>query len=305
MVWGLQNGIRVGINLNPESRIRGLLYIFTPYLEHPDYYVTNFIAMEPVPTGSGNVRGFSEMEMSSIDGKQGKILWSSDDDVLTEEDKGGIARGVVAGRRGHRTLTVYVFCEPFASGPDVYVRLRFHEDRPYEFEISTFARESSVPLDYFIVTSTMGNKERLRNLYLRDSLVNSKELWPGFSSSDFASHKYFPAEGMLRTRDGKERWVIAAPDEEDPSSEPCEGFSGWAWKGMKASQYWRFSSSITGAECIVNGRATYFLSKNPLPGGGIAYENFEIRAPFREGDSFFFGVTPLTPEELIKDQSLE
>lgn len=304
-VWGHKDGIRIGINIQPETRLRGLLFIFTPYLDQPDLYVTNFIAMEPIPTGSGNRRGFSEMEMSGIDGRQGKILWSSDDDILTESDKQGTSRGVLSKEKGERVLSVYVFCEPFANGADVYVRIRFFESRPHEFELSTFARESSVPLDYFIVTSTMGNKERIRNLYLADGIVNSKELWPGFSTSEFASHQYFPAERMFLSKDGKERWVIAAPDEEDPAAELCEGHPWWAWKGKKASQYWHFPSSYEDAQCIVNGRATYFMSQNPLPGGGIAYENFEIRAPFRNGDTFCFGVTPCTPEEIIKDFSLK
>ena len=297
-VWGHKDGIQVDIDT--EVRTRGLLRIFTPYLGHPDMYISNYIAMEPVPTGSDNHRGFSEMEMSSLDGKQGKLLWSSDDDQLTESDKQVPARGVVESRKGKGTLSVYIFCEPFDNGADVYVRLRFFEDRPYEFELSTFVNKGSVPLDYFIVTATMGNKERLRNLYLKDRIVKSGELWPDFTGTDFAHHKYIPADEFLRSSDGKTCWLIATSDEEDPASEPCEGFSWWAWKGMKATQYWHFPASYKDAECLLNGRLTYFRSSNPLP-GGIAYENFEVRSPFHNGDTFCFGITPQTPEEMIKE----
>ena len=36
----------------------------------------------------------------------------------------------------------------------------------------------------------------------------------------------------------------------------------------------------------------------PIP-GGIAYENFELTEPFQFGQSYIFGITPLSPEELI------
>ncbi|MBR4756189.1 MAG: hypothetical protein IK076_04540, partial [Bacteroidales bacterium] len=226
------------------------------------------------------------------------------DDILTESDKQTPARGVTGSEKRVRTLSVYIFCEPFDNGADVYVRLRFFEDRPHEFELSTFAREGCVPLDYFIVTATMGNKERLRDLYLKDRIQKAGDLWPGFTGTSFAKHKYIPAEEMLLSKDHKTRWLIAANDEEDPASETCEGFSWWAWKGVKASQYWHFPASYEDAECIVNARATYFRSENLLP-GGIAYENFEVRAPFRNGDTFCFGITPETPAGMIEELSLK
>ena len=47
-----------------------------------------------------------------------------------------------------------------------------------------------------------------------------------------------------------------------------------------------------------SGRYTYWASKSPIP-GGIAYENFELTEPFQSGQSYIFGITPLSPEELI------
>ena len=42
--------------------------------------------------------------------------------------------------------------------------------------------------------------------------------------------------------------------------------------------------------CAVNGRFVYWGSKRPIP-GGISFENFELREPFRSGQTFIFGIT--------------
>ena len=47
----------------------------------------------------------------------------------------------------------------------------------------------------------------------------------------------------------------------------------------------------------MNGRTVYWASRAPIP-GGIAYENFEMAAPFAAGQEFRFGVTPEPPEAL-------
>lgn len=45
-IWGFANGIRIGIA--PLGGPRGLIRIYTPYLEHDEFVVTNFIAFEPI-----------------------------------------------------------------------------------------------------------------------------------------------------------------------------------------------------------------------------------------------------------------
>jgi len=47
----------------------------------------------------------------------------------------------------------------------------------------------------------------------------------------------------------------------------------------------------------VNGRTTYWGKGGTIP-GGTAYENFELEAPFAEGQEFRFGVTPDEPSTL-------
>jgi hypothetical protein len=43
---------------------------------------------------------------------------------------------------------------------------------------------------------------------------------------------------------------------------------------------------------LVNGRAAYWASESPIP-GGVAYENFEIIEPFAEGREAVFWIEPL------------
>jgi hypothetical protein len=47
----------------------------------------------------------------------------------------------------------------------------------------------------------------------------------------------------------------------------------------------------------VNARKTYWASQAAIP-GGVAFENFELEAPFRPGQKLVFGITPERPEAL-------
>lgn len=66
---GICNGIRIGIA--PLGGPRGLIRIYTPYLEHDEFVVTNFIAFEPIDKAKNN-RGLSELEWSQLDNVRGK-----------------------------------------------------------------------------------------------------------------------------------------------------------------------------------------------------------------------------------------
>jgi len=295
-VWGFKDGIR--ISLNPES-IRGLILIHTPYLGHEENDVINFFAIEPIVKGELH-RGFSEMEQSSLDGVQGKRIWSSDSDSdCGIKDVTAIADGIVRKENGMETLAVYLFIEPFENGAKVYVRARFFSNNPYEVEISTYKCQDSENLDYCIVTATMGNYSRLRNLYLKDKVISSLDLWPDFSASDFTPHEYVKAEKMIHDNNGYP-YFIAAADEENPEMAVfAENTPDW-WRyyGKKATQYWYSKAPKNDTNGIVNGRVVYWGDLLPIP-GGISYENFELKQEFGQGDSFVFGVSPLSPEKFI------
>lgn len=296
--WGFKDGIQVSIA--PTGGPRGLLRIHTPYLGQPDDYVMNFIAIEPIPENGGDIRGLSELESSKIDGRQGKIFWSSNDNILDEADMKTPAKGVIETINGEQTLTVYIFCERFYNGVSPYVKLRFKESNPYEFELETYTQDESNP-DYVILTATMGNKARLRNLYCKDKMYHSVALWPDYRGDAFVPHFHIPADQMISTAAG-DIYFIAEPDEEDPESrELNEGTNrGWKYIGRKAVQYWKKSVYTSKTEGLVNGRYTYWASQSPIP-EGIAYENFELKSPFVQGDRFIFGIAPISAGEFIEN----
>lgn len=296
-IWGHVNGLRVG--LSPMPGPRGLIRIYAPYLGHKDGKMINFLALEPVVKGEKH-RGFSELEMSALDGVRGKRFWSAEN---SESTVPGAADQPVRGKVEHQgkseTLTLYVFSEPFENGAQVYIRLRFYSDKPYEVEVSTYKTEKSAELDHFIVTATMGNFARLRELYLDSRRVSSPILWPDYQGAAFTNHRHFSVNEFIAGKTGL-AYILAASDESNPSDAEYEPGTNSHWKyyGETATQYWAASPSIPGLECLVNGRFTYWASQSPIP-GGISFENFELKAPFSPGMSFVFGVDPRSPETLI------
>jgi len=299
-VWGFADGIRIGIA--PLGGPRGLIRIYTPYLEHEEFVTTNFIAFEPVDKEK-KIRGLSELEWSKLDDERGKRFWTGDTSQSPSfPDEYYPAHGVISTESGVETLTVYIFCETFENGADVYVRIRFTKDKPYEFELTAYATEESAELERFILTATMGNKARLRKLYLANGKSKeSQKLWPDYKDSNFTPHDHTPLSEMIKDKDGG-AWFVASPDEDNPAEAVYADntHTHWKYKGRKATQYWYCPSPGTGLEGVVNGRYTYWAGKSPIP-GGISYENFELTEPFRQGQTYIFGITPELPEEFISN----
>ncbi|UNK71078.1 hypothetical protein [Microbacterium sp. H1-D42] len=290
--WGHADGLQVGIHPIPGPR--GLLRIFTSYLDHPRERLVNFIAVEPVPVGS-DVRGYSELEESALDpGERGKRFWSGDraDDVLVPADPLAPARGMLEVIDGVEHLTVWIGVERFDNGADVRVRVRFRADRPHEVEVAGFANETSVPLQNLILTATMGNWARLRVLELADGTASPRGLWPEFSGTGFSRHARFDLSRLRR--EGDVAVVSAIGDEEDPWSATYadDMAEHWRFLGRRARQTWRIEDPHPDLEVLVNARWSYWASASEIP-GGPAYENFEIVEPFRQGAAFRFAVDPL------------
>lgn len=296
-VWGNVNGLQVG--LSPLPGPRGLLRIYAPYLGHSESIMINYIAIEPIPAGT-EFRGFSELEMSIIDNKQGKLFWSSDDSLaIVPGQEEYPARGIVSGLGNKQTLTVFVFVEPFQNGAKVFIRLRFLKEKPYEVEIATFKQNGSAPLKHCIVTATMGNYARLRTIFFENRTKSAADLWSDYRGDAFAPHVVFPIKEMIRDRNGG-AWFIAAPNEKNPSdAEYSPGTnSHWKYEGKVATQYWHCENPDSSLEGLVNGRNVYWAGNSPIP-GGIAIENFEMKEAFRNGATYIFGVNPSLPEEFI------
>jgi hypothetical protein len=288
--WGHAEGLHIGIAPTPGPR--GLLRIYTPYLDHPRDRLVNFIAVEPIPAGTEH-RGLSELEPSALDpGAHGKRFWSSDDpDDRNPHAAIEPARGVIDEEDGVERLTVWIGVEPFDNGAEVRVRVRFRADRPHEVEVAGFMNEESVPLAHLVLTATMGNWARLRRLYLADRVVTPAELWPGFEGTGFAEHARFSLRDA--PREGTTAVVVATGDEEAPTDVVYSDDTapGWHYAGLRGVQAWRVDDPHPEAEVWVNARWAYWASASPIP-GGPSFENFEIVEAFRQGAAYRFSVDP-------------
>lgn len=289
--WGFADGLQVGIA--PLRGPRGLLRIYAPYLDHPRDRLINFIAIEPIPEGDDK-RGYSELEPSSLDPARGKRFWGAADVDATEPREGDRpVPGELTTVDGVEQLSVVIVSERFDNGADVAVRVTFRADRPHELGIAAFRRSGSVPLSACVLTATMGNFARLRELDLAGRTVTPDELWPGFTGSEFATRATFGVGELNRTADG-DVWVAARPDELDHQAATYADNTAEHWKyfGRRAVQTWRAPEPDPELVACVNGRFTYWASESPIP-GGVSYENFELVEPFRQGREFFFSIDPL------------
>jgi hypothetical protein len=253
-------------------------------LTNGGYDLINFIAIEPVVKGR---RGFSELEFSRLDQRNGKRFW-----VET-------AAGQLTVTNGVEQLEVTVLVERFDNGAHVRLRLGQRSDAPDELRLTLEAEPDSAPLDYGLLTATMGNKARTRQLWLRDGPVSSLRLYADFTGSGFAPHRFFPLERLPRNA-SSDVLVAITTDEDQPSAvQPFGRPHFWDYRGHKVTQYWRQPAACVADDlhCAVNGRFTYWGSKRPIP-GGVAFENFELRQKYRPGDEFIFGITRRAPSEL-------
>jgi hypothetical protein len=295
-MWGFETGIRIG--LPPLPGPRGLIRIYHTQLGLPDRRVINYVAIEPIVGGK---RGYSEMEHSDLDGTRGKRLWAAEAYSATppkvrpaHETPGKIVH-IESGGRQREVLELYIYVEPFDNGAQPVVRVRFHEGSPNEVEFALFAAAGGAKMDQCVLTATMGNYARLRNVQLKDRIVNSKDLWPDYRGDAFAPPKDFGARELSRIENG-DYLVEAWPDEKDPAKATyAEGTSrGWKYPGRPAVQYWRRPDADPkpkNLECRLGARYCYWASKTPIP-GGIAYENFELIEDYQEGVRQVFGVKP-------------
>ncbi len=145
----------------------------------------------------------------------------------------------------------------------------------------------------------MGNFARLRRLELADGVVTPADLWPDYRDEHFTAHAEFPLSRLARTADG-DAVVPATPDETDPvaASYGEDTNEHWKYVGLLGRQTWRAPDPTPELAAQVNGRYAYWRSTSPIP-GGIAYENFELSEPFRDGREFFFSVTPMSAGQSI------
>jgi hypothetical protein len=304
LVWGRRDGIVFGLpSTGGLPGPRGLVRIGVISAKTGKPELLNFIAIEPVVLGPGSRfsrMAFSELEPSRMDlGSRGKRLWV-DPGASGSPDPAQGNLSTLPNRDGPiERLSVRIDVEPFtANGAHVYLIASVDSDHPDELRLAVYQYADSPALEELTVTATMGNYERLRLLWLKDRVVNSRELYKNYTADAFTEHENYPLDEMLRTADG-DAIVFGTSNEPIPSDVPVQGAEHWRYRLPKLTQYWRVPAHDIEPDLRVrvNGRRVYWASHDPLP-GGAAFENFEVRQRYRPGQAFLFCVTNKAPWQL-------
>jgi hypothetical protein len=301
-IWGIRGGLLWAVppgGFRAASGPRGLIRLGYPIASNGGYELINFIAVEPIVAGW---RGLSELEPSALDHARGKRLWAVDE---TNSALGSAQPVLEPGRLtrpspGVEQLDVTLRVEPFDNGARVRLVVSQRSDAPDEIQLAVHADPGSAPIEYCILTATMGNLARTRLLWLKDETVSSLKLYPEHKGDDFAPHHVYPLDRLTRTAQGE---VVASvtTDEDDPASVyPFPGRRLWHYGGFKVTQYWKKprGTARDDLHAAVNARCTYWQTRRPIP-GGVAFENFELRERFYDGQAFIFGITRKTPAQLL------
>lgn len=296
-VWGIRDHLMWALQPNgfrPRGEPRGLIRLGYPILTNGGYDLINFLAVEPIVNGQ---KGFSELEQSALDKVQGKRLWAVD---LKNPASTNLVPGTLTKKEnGAEELEVPIRVEAFENGAKVRLHITQRTDRPDEITLKIYPEEGSAAMEYCILTATMGNMARTRELWLANETISSLKLYPSYREEHFAPHTIFSLNRLCRDRDGN---ILAAitTDEKDPSATyPFPGSRRWYYGGPKVTQYWKKASGSyqDDLQVAVNARYTYWKSRTLIP-GGISYENFEMRERFHPGQEFTFGITRRTPAEI-------
>jgi len=316
-IWGIRDGIVVGLwpaamegaGQNSEGGPRGLLRIGYNYQGVTS--LINFIAIEPLVNGDME---FSEVSPSATDGKLGKQFWAADSVNNSSFSPYANTRGVISHPDPKHPeveeLSLYVFMEKFLDGANPYLKLTIRSDRPGELGLQIFNKPGSVAMERCALTATMGNYSRLRLLYLRGSVIDSRKLFAGYDDIEFDEKDPYPYIQMLKSRNG-DLYAVAESNENlaELASWPYQPKSNWRYRpGYKLTQYWRVDSSEydQSLNVRVNGRAKYWAGGSNdktkyinIP-GGPAFENFELREKYQPGQKFYFGLSLKGARELVE-----
>lgn len=243
LIWGRRDGIIFGLFSPGGIRgPRGLIRIglYTANSQEPQ--LLNFIAIEPVVRGPGarfDRMAFSELEMSELDsGQRGKRM-TVDPSTSDNAVPSGTLETIHIGKATVERLSVRIDVEKFTqNGAHVYVVASIDSDHPQELRISPGAESDSPLLDELTVTATMGNYERLRLLWLKDQLVDSRKLFAAYTGTAFVEKDNYPLPQMLRSGEG-DAIAFCTSNEKDPQTTPGNDTAHWVYKLPKLTQYWR------------------------------------------------------------------
>ncbi|NPV47056.1 MAG: hypothetical protein HPY69_08850 [Armatimonadetes bacterium] len=296
--WGLRDGVVVslwpaGVSGDTPGGPRGLLRIGYPVGPGGQHQLVNFIAVEP-NVGDGQWRGQSELETSDTDGQPGRVF-------SAETLAGTLGRPPDAPEA--ERLQVVIRMERFRNGAHPYLVLTLRSDQPDEIMLQTFHEPDSRPMTMCVLTATMGNYARLRQVHLAGGeVLSSLVVWPDHTGHDFTPFTDLPLSRLVRTGDGGVI-VPMSNNEADPAANwPHDPGNWWRWPWAKLTQYWRKTPGSFGQDLrfAANGRAEYYGWEPLVIPGGVAFENTELREAYAPGQAVIFGLTRETPAAVLK-----
>jgi hypothetical protein len=204
-VWGIRGGIVFSLWPHdvetgwPDSRIRPRGLIRIGYEQDGLVYLINFVAVEPVVDSAWE---FSEISPSVVDGEWGKLMWVGDTEEPGKFAPHAITRGRITrpdpGNPDVEELSLYIFMEQFENAAHPYLKVTIRSDRPEEIGFEIFHHEGSAAMEWCALTATMGNYARARLLYLKDRVVDSRELYEGFDDIHFVEKSPYPVDELMR-----------------------------------------------------------------------------------------------------------
>ena len=308
LTWGRRDGVVFGL-ISPGGMRgpRGLIRVGIFADNQPEPQLLNFIAVEPVAAGNGprpDRMAFSELEQSTLDpGQRGKRMWVHPD-PSSQSDIAGKLETIDLGAETIERLSVRIDIERFAAnGAHVYVVASIDSNHPEEVRLQPYAEPDSSPLQELTTTATMGNFERLRLLWLKSGVVDSRKLFADYDGADFVEKENYPLNDILRRING-DAIVFCTPSETSPRDTPGNASAHWVYPLPRYTQYWRVPAADVQPDLRVrvNARRVYWQSHAPVF-GGIAYENFEVRQRYVPGQTFIFGLTKLQPWQFYQGPS--
>jgi hypothetical protein len=308
LLWGRRDGIVFGLPSDGGlPGPRGLIRIGVISAKTGTPELLNFIAIEPVIAGRkkrGDRMAFSELEPSNLDeGLHGKRLWVGVVDPASPSPGTFSLSAFVSpdGATRIEKLTVRIEVERFtANRAHVYLVASMESEHPEEVRMTVYGYEDSPAIEELTLTATMGNYERLRWLWLKNRVVDSRKLYRFYSGEDFAERGSYSSKDMLRTKDG-DAVAFCTSNEAAPENNPdFQAKDHWRYRLGRLTQYWRVPEPDIerNLRVRVNGRRVYWNSHD-LIAGGMAFENFEVREKYKPGQSFIFGAVAKDPWKIL------
>jgi hypothetical protein len=308
LLWGRRDGVVFGLPSDGGlSGPRGLIRIGVISAKTGTPELLNFIAIEPVVAGRkkrGDRMAFSELEPSNLDeGLPGKRLWVGVVDSASPSPGNFSLSSFLSpdGATRIEKLTVRIEVERFtANRAHVYVMASMDSEHPEEVRMTVYRYEDSPAIEELTLTATMGNYERLRWLWLKNRVVDSRKLYRSYKGEDFAERGSYSSRDVLRAKDG-DAIVFCTSNEASPdSNHDFQAKEHWRYRLGRLTQYWRVPKSDieSNLRVRVNGRRVYWNSHD-LIAGGVAFENFEVREKYKPGQSFIFGAVAKDPWKIL------